>query len=132
MYFDIFGNQPFIADMTELAIRQGSEVAPSMRRRFAARARTLADRLDNQSPLRVLPPSAGMFAMINVAATGMDGETYAHHLLEHAGVAVMPGASFGTTLTDWVRLALTAPDDDIARACDRMVAHANSLMAHPA
>ncbi|MBU2959250.1 pyridoxal phosphate-dependent aminotransferase [Citreicella sp. C3M06] len=123
----LFGNQPFIADMTEKAIRDGSQVAPGMRERYAARAAYLADRLAAESPLRVLPPSAGMFAMINVAGTGMDGEAYANHLLDHAGVAVMPGASFGATLKDWVRLALTVPDADIARACDRMVAHAAAL-----
>ncbi|QPM92388.1 pyridoxal phosphate-dependent aminotransferase [Pseudooceanicola algae] len=123
----LFGNQPFIADMTELAIRDGSDVAPGMRERFAARARYLADRLDRESDLKLLPPSAGMFAMINVAATGMDGDAYAEHLLEHANVAVMPGSSFGSTLTDWVRLALTVPDADIAKACDRILAHASQL-----
>ncbi|SDD41703.1 pyridoxal phosphate-dependent aminotransferase [Ruegeria marina] len=119
----LFGNQPFIADMTEAAVRDGSTVAPGMRARFAARAARMAGRLNGRTCLRVLEPQAGMFAMVEVSATGMDGEAYAAHLLEHAGVAVMPGASFGDTISGWVRVALTADDAAFDAACDRIVAH---------
>ncbi len=128
----LFGNQPFIADMTERAVRDGSTVAPGMRARFATRASRLANRLNNKTCLRVLKPQAGMFAMVDVSATGMDGATYARHLLDHAGVAVMPGGSFGDTITGWVRVALTADDTDFDRACDRIVAHATQLQPEDA
>lgn len=123
----LFGNQPFIADMTELAIQQGSVVSPGMRRRFAERAGRLYDRLSRDTPLTVHRPQAGMFAMIDVAATGMNGRDYALHLLEHERVAVMPGSSFGTTLDTWVRVALTVGDADFDRACDRIIAHARQF-----
>ena len=123
----LFGNQPFIADMTETAIREGSPVAEGMRQRFAAHANLLHDRLTNETGLAVLRPQAGMFAMINVASTGMDGNTYALHLLEHGGVAVMPGTSFGTTIDNWVRVALTVGDNNFATACERIIRHANLL-----
>jgi arginine:pyruvate transaminase len=123
----LFGNQPFIADMTETAIREGSPVAEGMRQRFAAHANLLHDRLTNETGLAVLRPQAGMFAMVNVASTGMDGNAYAWHLLEHGGVAVMPGTSFGTTIDDWVRVALTVGEDKFAAACDRITRHANLL-----
>jgi arginine:pyruvate transaminase len=123
----LFGNQPFIADMTEAAVRAPSPVAPGMRHRFAARARLLKTRLEADGPLRVHAPEAGMFALIDVAGTGMDGDAFAADLIERAGVAVMPGASFGTSLGDWVRVALTVPDDRFAEACDRIAAHARAL-----
>jgi len=122
----LFGNQPFIADMTEQAIREGSSVAPGMRARFAARAAMLADRLVPASGLVVHRPEAGMFAMVDVSATGMNGAAYAYDLLAKKGVAVMPGASFGTSLDGWVRLALTVGDAPFADAIDRIVAHANA------
>lgn len=124
----LFGNQPFIADMTEKAIRDGSEVARGMAQRFADRARRLQERLAAETSLKVHCPQAGMFAMIDVSATGMDGNTYALHLLEHGNVAVMPGVSFGTTVDSWVRVALTVDDAVFATACDRIINHANSLM----
>lgn len=123
----LFGNQPFIADMTERAIRDGSSVAAGMRQRFAARAGKLADRLARDTALRVHAPQAGMFAMVDVSSTGLNGEAYANDLLENGGVAVMPGASFGDSLTGWVRVALTIPDAEFDIALDRMVSHADTL-----
>lgn len=120
----LFGNQPFIADMTEQAVREGSSVAAGMRERFAARASLLADRLGAETALHVHRPEAGMFAMIDVRATGLNGAAYAVDLLEKTGVAVMPGASFGETLDTWVRVALTVEDAPFAEAIDRIVRHA--------
>ncbi len=123
----LFGNQPFIADMTEQGIRNGSSVAPGMTRRFARRAQELHDRLSRDTLLQVHRPQAGMFAMIDVSATGMNGNDYALHLLEHGKVAVMPGISFGSSLENWVRVALTVEDAAFTTACDRIIAHAKSL-----
>lgn len=122
----LFGNQPFIADMTEAAVRAGSDVAPGMRARFAARADLLARRLEGETGLYVHRPEAGMFAMINTQSTGMSGHDYALDLLEKTGVAVMPGTSFGETLNDWVRVALTVEDAPFGEAIDRIVAHARA------
>lgn len=128
----LFGNQPFIADMTEQAVREGSPVAKGMRTRYAARAVKLAARLTQETTLTVHQPEAGMFAMINVASTGLDGQAYAEDLLENGGVAVMPGTSFGTTMSDWVRVALTIDDVEFDRAIQRIVAHANTLQRNVA
>lgn len=128
----LFGNQPFIADMTEKAIRNGSSVAAGMAQRYAKRAEQLHERLSHKTQLRVHRPQAGMFAMIDVSATGMNGNDYALHLLEHGNVAVMPGTSFGETVGNWVRIALTVEDATFTTACDRIVAHANQLQMETA
>ncbi|MFD0859058.1 pyridoxal phosphate-dependent aminotransferase [Roseovarius aquimarinus] len=120
----LFGSQPFLADATAAAVSAPSSVAPGMRQRFAARAGYIATRLEAESALSVSRPQAGMFALIDISSTGMDAESYAFDLLETAGVAVMPGTSFGLSLDTWVRVALTASDDAIEAACDRMIAHA--------
>ncbi|AHD01782.1 pyridoxal phosphate-dependent aminotransferase [Leisingera methylohalidivorans] len=120
----LFGNQPFIADMTEKAVRDGSPVAAGMAARFAARTDLLLQRLHGETELRVHRPEAGMFALIDVSATNMDGDAYAWDLLD-SGVAVMPGSAFGDSLTNWVRVALTIDDGSFATALDRITAHAN-------
>jgi arginine:pyruvate transaminase len=61
-----------------------------------------------------------MFALVDVGAVAQDGEAFALALLEHAGVAVMPGASFGAALRSWLRLSLTQSDDVIEEACRRI------------
>lgn len=121
----LFGNQPFIADMTALAVSEPSQAAMGMTERFEHRAHLLYDRLSAESGLKVHLPEAGMFALVDVTATGMSGDEYAHHLLQHGGVAVMPGSSFGESLTNWVRVALTVEDSLFNEACSRMIAHAN-------
>ncbi len=128
----LFGNQPFIADMTAKALRQGSPVAPGMRRRYAARAARLEAWFGPDSALTVHRPDAGMFAMIDVSATGMTGREYAIDLLTRQGVAVMPGCSFGTTLGGWVRVALTVEDSRFDVACQRIHAHVAGLLSEPA
>ncbi len=116
----LFGNQPFIADMTALAISVPSPVAAAMATRFAARAALIHARLDGVAGLAVNAPEAGMFALVDVRNVSPSGEVFAARLLEEKGVAVMPGASFGAALTGWLRLSLTQPDDRTATACDRI------------
>lgn len=123
----LFGNQPFIADMTALAVSAPSEAAAGMMTRFERRANLLEARLHAESDLKVQLPEAGMFALVNVSSTGMSGYDYAKHLLHNGGVAVMPGASFGYSLNDWVRIALTTDDAPFAEACTRMIAHSKKL-----
>jgi arginine:pyruvate transaminase len=45
-------------------------------------------------------------------------------LLTQAGVATMPGESFGAGLAGWLRLSLTQDDATTAKACDRIAAFA--------
>ncbi|WP_022704017.1 pyridoxal phosphate-dependent aminotransferase [Pseudorhodobacter ferrugineus] len=116
----LFGNQPFIADMTAQAIAEGSPVAAGMVERFARRAGLVHGVLDGVAGVRVHRPDAGMFALVDVGAVTADGEAFALALLEQAGVAVMPGASFGEALRSWLRLSLTQPDDVIEVACGRI------------
>lgn len=118
----LFGNQPFIADMTAQAVSHPSPVAAGMAERFQKRAALIHARLDGTGGLRVNRPEAGMFALIDVSAVANCGTAFAHALLDHARVAVMPGGSFGAALESWVRVGLTQPDSVIAEACDRIAA----------
>lgn len=115
----LFGNQPFIADMTAWALEAELPTASLMRAAYKRRSALISTRLDALRGLRSFSPKAGMFIILDVAGTGLDGETFAWRLLD-AGVGVMPGPSFGTNAKDLVRLSLTVPDDEIDKACDRI------------
>ncbi len=128
----LFGSQPFIADLTALAVSEPSPVAAGMAERFARRAGMIADALDGPGGLRVHRPEAGMFTLIDIRATGLSGEAFAASLLDHQKVAVMPGESFGAGLQGWVRLSLTQPDDRTALAANRIAAHAASFFGNAA
>lgn len=91
-----------------------------MATRFAARAQTIHARLHGLAGLSVHRPEAGMFALLDIRATGLSGNAFAHALLMQTGVACMPGESFGTGLAGWLRLSLTQPDAAIEAACTRI------------
>lgn len=116
----LFGNQPFIADATAAALNAPSTAAAELRARFARRADFLVSALDGVAGLAVARPRAGMFALIDVSASGCSGEKFAQDLLEATGVATMPGSSFGHTLEGWLRLSLTVPDAALAEAAARI------------
>lgn len=117
----LFGNQPFIADMTAYALTHELDTAKRMRDAYSRRARLIADLLGDAPGIRPLPPAAGMFILLDIAGTGLTGEDFAWALLDEAKVAVMPGASFGDKARGFVRLSLTVPDEKIAEACRRIV-----------
>jgi arginine:pyruvate transaminase len=116
----LFGNQPFIADMTALAVSQPSPVASGMASRFARRAALIHARLNGVNGLRVHQPEAGMFAVVDIRATGLSGNDFARRLLTEERLAVMPGESFGASLAGWLRVSLTQKDELIDEACTRI------------
>ena len=128
----LFGSQPFIADMTALAVSNPSPVAAGMAERFARRAEMFSRALDGVSGMRVHRPEAGMFLLIDIRATGLSGNDFADSLLGQQSVAVMPGESFGEGLSGWLRLSLTQSDDNVIEACKRIAAHAATILGKAA
>ncbi len=124
----LFGQQPFIADMTAYALTHEIDTARQMREAYGRRARLVVDGLSHAAGVAVLPPEAGMFALIDVAGTGLSGEAFAWALLEEERVAVMPGSSFGRQADDFLRVSLTVSDETIEDACCRIAALAERCM----
>ncbi|WP_417742428.1 pyridoxal phosphate-dependent aminotransferase [Salipiger sp.] len=126
----LFGNQPFIADMTEAALRGDFDTSARMREAFGRRARMLCERLNAVPGVSAQMPRGGMFLMLDVAGTGLDGEAFAWKLLEQQGVAVMPGNAFGGNGDGLVRIALTVPDAQLEEAARRVEALCAELTGH--
>lgn len=112
----LFGNQPFIADMTAEALRGDYDTAARLRTALSRRAALVYDMVQNIAGLSASMPDGGMFMMIDVSDTGMDGTAFAWQLLKQHNVAVMPGASFGNSAPHLIRVALTVPDDTLVTA----------------
>ena len=123
----LFGNQPFIADATAAAIETPSGVAAALRASLGRRAERLVTALSGAPGITCFMPEAGMFAFVDVRATGVDGETFALGLLEAEKVAVMPGSSFGDNAAGFIRISLTVPDEVIDEAARRVRRHAQNL-----
>ncbi|MGW3439264.1 pyridoxal phosphate-dependent aminotransferase [Streptomyces bacillaris] len=106
------------------ALTDGTEAELERRAAELSIRRTLLrDGIRALPPLRLTaPPQGGFFAFVDVGALctrpGEDAGTFARDLLEHAGVAVMPGNDFAAP--GHVRLSYGVGTDDIVRALDRI------------
>jgi arginine:pyruvate transaminase len=116
----LFGNQPFIADMTAHALTHSHDTSLQMATAYQRRIELLMTLFSASNKLQPLLPDSGMFMMIDVSATGMNGAAFAEKLLDF-GVAVMPGTSFGNQAENFVRLSLTVSDDQLKEAARRMI-----------
>ncbi|MEE9376378.1 MAG: aminotransferase class I/II-fold pyridoxal phosphate-dependent enzyme, partial [Rhizobiaceae bacterium] len=121
----LFGGQPFIADMTTYALNHENETADRMKASYQDRAELLLNAFSSCAKLTPLMPAAGMFMLIDVSATGLNGQNFALGLLEH-GVAVMPGDVFGQQAEHLIRISLTVTNEKLAVAAQRMIEFANS------
>jgi len=91
-----------------------SAQAERYRRRRAALTAALA-----QAGYVVDDSVAGLYLWVRAPGVGQDGwQTVAD--LAQLGVLVAPGAFYGPSGARHVRVALTASDDDVARACARL------------
>lgn len=116
----LFGNQPFIADMTAHAITQPDDTSARMVEAYRNRISMLMDGFAGSPSLVPLKPDAGMFMLVDVSAAGLDGAEFADRLLDF-GVAVMPGSSFGRQADNFIRLSLTVPDELLREAARRII-----------
>jgi arginine:pyruvate transaminase len=68
-----------------------------------------------------------MFVMVDVRRTGLSGDDFALGLLHEENVVTMPGESFGTSACGHIRISLTAKEDELLKACDRIARYARRL-----
>lgn len=123
----LFGVQPFISDMTAMAVSQRFDTSSIMRENYLRRARIVETALSREPLLKTMMPEGGMFILVDVSATGLDGEAFAWELLKSRKVAVMPGSSFGEEARNFIRISLTVPDDMLDIAMGRMAEQARLL-----
>jgi arginine:pyruvate transaminase len=126
----LFGVNQFVQDAAVVAVRERATLAAPLRATFRARRDRVLAALDG-GPLRPLPPAGGMFVMVDVAATGLDGTAFADRLLDRARVVVVPGAAFGDAAASFVRMGLTSGEDRLAEAAARMARCGSTSLAQP-
>ena len=65
-------------------------------------------------------PGGAFFVFLKVIGTGMSGEEFAKKCLHEAGVAIVPGTSFGKTCSDYVRFSFAASKENISQALEKI------------
>lgn len=116
----LYGSPPFIQDAATAALSHGQAEIVSMQDRFRRRRDAVCRRLAGLPGLACTRPKGGMFVMLDIRRTGLSAETFASRLLAEEGVCVLSGDAFGGAAAGHVRLSLTAPDERLAEACNRI------------
>jgi arginine:pyruvate transaminase len=125
----LFGCSQFIQDAAAYALRNDDVHVEKMRLEYLARRDLVVARVDAIPGLRCDTPDAGMFVMIDVAGTGRDGARFAQELFAATGVSTVPGAGFGPSAHDYVRLTLAQDRSTLGEAFDRIEGFVNRLNA---
>jgi arginine:pyruvate transaminase len=125
----LFGVQPFISDMTAMALSEHFDTAHIMRENYRRRAEIVAKMFAGSNLVKPMPPEGGMFILLDVTSTGLGGEEFAWELLHQEKVAVMPGSSFGDQAAGFLRISLTMPDDVLETAMGRIGDLASRLVS---
>ena len=124
----LFGNQPFIADMTAYALENDFHTAKNMRDSYYKRAVKIYDVLKKNNKVEPIMPQSGMFLLADISKTGLSSDIFVEKLLEEEKLALMPGSSFGENARDLVRISLTVPDEKIELSCERLNRFINGII----
>lgn len=114
-----FGINQFAQDAAVVALAD-SATPTAIRACFQKRRDALVASLAPIDGLDFATPQGGMFLLVDVSATGRDGEAYANGLLDAEGVAVVPGFGFGDDYVDMVRIGFLCAPERLAQAAARI------------
>jgi aspartate/methionine/tyrosine aminotransferase len=84
----------------------------------------------NQIPgLSCLSPRGAFYAFPNIAALPMEAREFSDYLLDKAGVATLPGPSFGANGKHHIRMCFANSNENLKIALERIAAAVEPLLA---
>jgi aspartate aminotransferase len=94
-------------------------------KKLAQRAKIVSDCFNNLKGTRLVSPSAGFFAFVDISALKVDSNTFCGNLVEQTGVATTPGLAFGEYWDDHFRLSYAVQEDILEEGITRMQEYIN-------
>ena len=85
---------------------------------FKKRREVIVDGLNSIKGITCKKPHGAFYVFPNITETGMDSRKLGDHLLYNAGVAVLPGTSFGQYGEGYLRLSFANSVENIKKALD--------------
>jgi aspartate/methionine/tyrosine aminotransferase len=87
---------------------------------FRKRREVIVSGLNNIEGITCKKPHGAFYVFPNITGTGMDCRKLGDRLLNDAGVAVLPGTSFGKYGEGYLRLSFANSVENIKKALDRI------------
>jgi len=111
---------PFIQKAGVEALKGDQKQIENMMQEFRERREIIVNGLNSLPGIKCLKPKGAFYAFPNISRTGMKDKEFCDMMLEHAGVACVPGSVFGEDYTDYVRFCYASSKEDILKAIERM------------
>jgi len=102
------------------ALRGPQDEVEKMVAEFRRRRDVIVSGLNKIGGISCREPKGAFYVFPNITGTGMDCRRLADYLLSEAGVAVLPGTSFGEYGEGYLRLSFANSVENIRKALDRI------------
>jgi aspartate/methionine/tyrosine aminotransferase len=109
------------------AVNGPQEQAEAVVQEYRRRREILVQGLNDIPGIACRTPQGAFYAFPNVTAFGRSAGWLAEYLLEEAGVALLPGTSFGRYGEGYLRLCFATSMENILRALENMKAALGKL-----
>jgi aspartate/methionine/tyrosine aminotransferase len=104
------------------AIQGSQEQVEEVVAQYKHQRDVLVEGLNSIPGINCRMPQGAIYAFPNVSSFGKTSDWLADYLLDQAGVAVLPGTSFGKNGEGYLRLSFANSMDNIEAALDKMSA----------
>ena len=111
---------PFLQRAGIEAIRGDQSSVNEMMLEYKSRRDLLVNGLNSISGIQCHMPGGAFYAFPNISSFGMSSEAFADHMLEHAGIALLPGSCFGAQGEGFVRLVYASSRSNLTAALSRL------------
>jgi aspartate/methionine/tyrosine aminotransferase len=91
-----------------------------MMSQFNKRRKLIVDGLNSIKGITCNNPGGAFYVFPNISGTGMNGNEFADKCLNEAGVAIIPGVSFGKSAKDFVRFSFANSYENIEKALEKI------------
>lgn len=118
---------PFLQRAGIEAIKGSQLSVDEMMLEYKSRRDFLVNGLNNISGIQCHMPGGAFYAFPNISSFGMSSEAFADHMLEHAGIALLPGSCFGSQGEGFVRLVYASSRANLTNAITRLEDACNKL-----
>ena len=121
-----YGVAGFIQEAALFALNLGDAFEASIAEPFRRRRDIAIGIINKSNVINLIPSKGAMYVMLDIRATGLNGEEFADQLLSQHHIAVLPGESFGEAAKGHIRVALTVDDARLKTALQTLVEFAEA------
>jgi aspartate/methionine/tyrosine aminotransferase len=113
---------PFVQMAAIIALTSESckKYTEFMRKEYQNRRRIALETLEEVEHIKAVLPAGTFYLMLDVSSIGARSELVAADLLEKKLVATVPGIAYGACAEGFLRLSLTASEEDLRTALNRI------------